>query len=60
MRPVIITCAVTGASTGALKKHPAMPITPEEIANAAVSAGEAGAAIVHIRVQRTRGESIHE
>ena len=47
---VIITCAVTG-SGDTVGKHPAIPVTPEEIANAAISAGEAGAAIAHIHVR---------
>jgi uncharacterized protein (DUF849 family) len=49
-RPVIITCAVTGGAplTG---RHPAVPITPEQIATAAITAGRAGAAIAHIHVR---------
>lgn len=45
-----ITCAVTGAgdTTG---KHPAIPVTPEEIAAAAIESAEAGAAIAHIHVR---------
>ncbi len=45
-----ITCAVTGAgnTTG---KHPAIPITPLQIASAAIEAARAGAAIVHIHVR---------
>jgi len=47
---VIISCAVTGAadSKGA---NPAVPVTPEEIANEAIAANKAGAAIVHIHVR---------
>ncbi len=47
---VIITCAVTG-SGDTVGKHPAIPVTPEEIARAAIEAGEAGAAIAHIHVR---------
>jgi uncharacterized protein (DUF849 family) len=49
-RPVIITCAVTGGAplTG---RHPAIPVTPAQIAAAAIAAGEAGAAIAHIHVR---------
>lgn len=45
-----ISCAVTGAgdSTG---KHPDLPITPKQVAVAAVEAAQAGAAIVHIHVR---------
>ncbi len=47
---VIITCAVTGAGE-TLGVHPAIPVTPEEIANAAIEAAKAGAAIAHIHVR---------
>lgn len=47
---VIITCAVTGAgdTTGRSDK---VPVTPEQIADAAIEAAKAGAAIVHIHVR---------
>ena len=42
-RKVIITCAVTGAiHTPSMSK--ALPVTPQEIADAAIGAAEAGAA----------------
>ena len=45
-RKVIITCAVTGSiHTPSMSPH--LPVTPKEIADAAVAAAEAGAAIVH-------------
>lgn len=45
-----ITCAVTGGiDLGS--KHPHLPVTPAEIADATVEAAEAGAAIVHIHVR---------
>jgi uncharacterized protein (DUF849 family) len=47
---VIVTCAVTGAGD-TVDKHPAIPVTPEQIARAAIEAGEAGAAIAHIHVR---------
>ena len=49
-RPVILACAVTGSadSTG---MNPAVPVTPEEIANEAIAANKAGAAIAHIHVR---------
>ena len=46
----IITCAVTG-SAPTPGKNPAVPVTPEEIANSALAAEKAGAAIVHIHVR---------
>ena len=49
-RKVIITCAVTGAiHTPSMSPH--LPITPEQIADAAVEAAEAGAAIVHLHAR---------
>jgi uncharacterized protein (DUF849 family) len=47
---VIITCAITGDDTR-VTKSPHCPITPEQIAAAAVEAAHAGAAIVHIHVR---------
>jgi len=45
-RNVIVSCAVTG-SGDTVGKHPAIPVTPEEIATAAIEAAKAGAAITH-------------
>ena len=47
---VIITCAVTGDDTK-VTKSPHCPVTPQQIAAAAVDAAKAGAAIVHIHVR---------
>ena len=47
---VIITCAVTGSGDAA-GKHPRLPKTPEEIANAAIEAALAGAGVAHIHVR---------
>jgi uncharacterized protein (DUF849 family) len=47
---VIITCAVTGAGD-TVGKHPAIPVTPKQIADAAIEAASAGAAVVHIHVR---------
>ena len=49
-RNVIITCAVTGAGD-ALAKHPDLPVSPEQIAEAVITAAEAGAAVAHIHVR---------
>src|ERR1700760_4071196 len=52
-RKVIITCAVTGAiHTPSMSK--ALPVTPQEIADAAVEAAEAGAAIVHLHARNPK------
>ncbi|MBN1368317.1 MAG: 3-keto-5-aminohexanoate cleavage protein [Dehalococcoidales bacterium] len=50
MEKVIITCAVTG-SIVVPTQTPYLPITPEQIADEAVKACEAGAASVHIHVR---------
>ena len=47
---VIITCAVTGA-IHTPSMSPYLPITPDEIADAAIGAAEAGAAIVHLHAR---------
>jgi uncharacterized protein (DUF849 family) len=49
-RPVIITCALTGASDTP-GRSPYVPVTPEQIAKEALAARNAGAAIVHIHVR---------
>jgi uncharacterized protein (DUF849 family) len=49
-RKVIITCAVTGA-IHTPSMSPYLPVTPEEIADAAVGAAEAGAAVVHLHAR---------
>lgn len=47
---VIITCAVTGSiHTPSMSPH--LPVTAEEIADAALGAAEAGAAIVHLHAR---------
>jgi uncharacterized protein (DUF849 family) len=49
-RKVIITCAVTGAiHTPTMSPH--LPITPDEIADGAIGAAKAGAAIVHLHAR---------
>jgi len=49
-RKVIITCAVTGAiHTPSMSPH--LPVTAGEIADAAIGAAEAGAAIVHLHAR---------
>ncbi|MDQ2802879.1 MAG: 3-keto-5-aminohexanoate cleavage protein [Pseudomonadota bacterium] len=49
-RKVIVTCAVTGAiHTPSMSPH--LPVTPDEIANAAIGAAEAGAAILHLHAR---------
>jgi len=47
---VFLTCAVTGAGDTADKSEH-VPVTPQEIADSAIDAAKAGAAIVHIHVR---------
>lgn len=50
MSKVIISCAVTGAiHTPSMSDH--LPITPAEIAEQAIAAAEAGAAILHLHAR---------
>jgi uncharacterized protein (DUF849 family) len=49
-RKVIITCAVTGSiHTPSMSPH--LPVTPDEIAEAAIGAAEAGAAVLHLHAR---------
>ncbi len=51
-RKVIVTCAVTGSiHTPSMSPH--LPVTAEEIAEAAIGAAEAGAAIVHLHARNS-------
>jgi uncharacterized protein (DUF849 family) len=47
---VIITCAVTGAGE-TFHKNPDIPVTPEQVTEAVISAAQAGAAVAHIHVR---------
>src|SRR4029079_155967 len=47
---VFITCAITGAGD-TVGKSPHVPVTPEQIANSAIEAAKAGAAVTHIHVR---------
>jgi uncharacterized protein (DUF849 family) len=49
-RKVMISCAVTG-SADTPRRNPAVPVTPAQIAQSAIDAAKAGAAIVHIHVR---------
>jgi uncharacterized protein (DUF849 family) len=50
---VIITCAVTG-SIHTPSMSPYLPITPDEIAEAAIGAAKAGAAVVHLHAREPK------
>jgi uncharacterized protein (DUF849 family) len=47
---IIITCAVTGA-IHTPSMSPYLPVTPNEIAEAAIGAAEAGAAVIHLHAR---------
>src|SRR5215203_7485897 len=49
-RKVIISCAVTG-SADSPGKNPAVPGTPQQIAQSCIEAAQSGAAVVHIHVR---------
>ena len=52
-RKVIITCAITGSiHTPSMSPH--LPITAQDIAEAAIGAAEAGAAIVHLHARNPK------
>ena len=50
-KKVILTCAVTGENQYN-QAHPNFPITPQQIADAALEAEQAGASSVHLHVRR--------
>src|SRR3954471_13175570 len=53
---VIITCAVTG-SIHTPSMSPYLPVTPDEIAEAAIGAARAGASIVHLHARNPKDGS---
>ncbi len=58
-RPVVITAAVVGAEV-TRDQNPAVPYLPVEIAAAAVAAGRAGAAVVHLHARWPDGRPSQE
>jgi uncharacterized protein (DUF849 family) len=50
MKKTILTCAVTG-SAPMTERHGNVPVTPQQIADQAIDAARAGAAIVHLHVR---------
>lgn len=57
--PVIVTAAVVGAEV-TRAQNPAVPYTPAEIAQAAIDAGRAGAAAVHLHARWPDGRASQE
>lgn len=54
MSKLVITCAITGAET-TKAANPALPVTPEEIAQGAFEAYQAGASVLHLHVRKDDG-----
>ena len=54
-QPLIITVALTGAEV-TLAQCPHLPITPEQIGQAAAEACQAGASIIHLHVRTPEGQ----
>ncbi len=54
MEKLIITAALTGAET-TRQDNPSLPLTPAEIAQAAMEAEKSGAAIIHLHVRDEAG-----
>ena len=54
MEPLIITCPIVGAEL-TRKEFPNLPLTPEELAQSAQEAVEAGASIIHLHVRDKDG-----
>ena len=52
-REVFITCAVTGSGS-TQDRSPHVPRSPKDIADSAIAAAKAGAAVVHCHVPRPR------
>jgi 3-keto-5-aminohexanoate cleavage enzyme len=55
MSSAVITCALTGP-IATKEDNPNLPTSPEEIADAACGAYEAGAAVVHVHVRDAEGK----
>lgn len=50
MNKVLLTAAVTGAGD-TMKKNPNVPVTPKEIAEAAIESAKAGATVAHVHAR---------
>jgi 3-keto-5-aminohexanoate cleavage enzyme len=59
MDRLIITAALTGAEV-TREQQPVLPISPEEIAQAAFECAQAGASIVHVHARRADGSSTQD
>lgn len=59
MQKLIITAALTGAEV-TREQHPGLPISAEEIAQAAYECAQAGASIVHVHARNPDGSSTQD
>src|SRR5215467_6919527 len=59
MQPVMITAAIVGAEV-TREQQPHLPVTPQEIIQAAVECYRAGAAIIHIHVRDAEGNATQD
>lgn len=59
MKKLIITVAMTG-SLPTKEQNPAVPITPDEIAQDALDCYRAGASVVHIHARDPEGKNCHD
>ena len=59
MKKLIITAALTG-SLPTKEQNPAVPVTPDEIAQDALACFRAGAAVVHIHARDREGKNCHD
>lgn len=59
MKKKIISCAICGAET-TREHNPNLPLTPEELADAAYGAYKAGAAIIHLHVRDKNGNATQD
>jgi 3-keto-5-aminohexanoate cleavage enzyme len=55
VEPVVIQCAVTGSQPPDRERRPNLPLTADEIADAALEAWRAGAAVVHLHAREADG-----
>ncbi|MEA3306515.1 MAG: 3-keto-5-aminohexanoate cleavage protein [Elusimicrobiota bacterium] len=54
-KKIAITCAITGAET-TKDQQPALPVSPEELANSAYECYQAGASVVHLHARDNEGK----
>src|SRR5260221_2363859 len=59
MHPVMITAAMVGAEV-TKEQQPHLPITPQQIIEAAVECYQAGASIIHIHVRDAEGNATQD